>query len=86
MLVLLFRLMDTTPKLKKPALLKASGSMDGKSLQQYESVFLQVADEHRSVNAFELHELLEACLPNGLFLILKIYLLIVILKNLHKIE
>ena len=27
-------------------------------------VFLQLADEHRTVNAFELHELLDACLPN----------------------
>ncbi|XP_068232598.1 calpain-C [Palaemon carinicauda] len=58
------KLVDTSPSLVKSALLKAHGSMDGKSLQQYEAVFLQVADEHRSVNAFELHELLEACLPN----------------------
>ena len=57
--------MDTSPSLVKSALLKARGSVDGKSLQQYEAVFLQVADEHRTVNAFELHELLEACLPNG---------------------
>jgi hypothetical protein len=26
---------------------------------------LQLADEHRTVNAFELQELLDACLPNG---------------------
>ncbi|KAG7164597.1 Calpain-C-like, partial [Homarus americanus] len=58
------KLVDTSPSLVKPALLKARGSVDGKSLQQYEAVFLQVADEHRTVNAFELHELLEACLPN----------------------
>lgn len=58
------KLVDTAPSLVKPALLKARGSVDGKSLQQYEAVFLQVADEHRTVNAFELHELLEACLPN----------------------
>ncbi|XP_076040187.1 calpain C isoform X2 [Oratosquilla oratoria] len=58
------KLVDSLPSLVKPALLKARGSVDGKSLQQYEAVFLQVADEHRTVNAFELHELLEACLPN----------------------
>lgn len=39
--------------------------MDGKTFVQYESVFLQLADEHRTVNAFELQELLDACLPNG---------------------
>lgn len=38
---------------------------DGKSFTQYESVFLQLADEHRTVNSFELQELLDACLPNG---------------------
>lgn len=37
-----------------------------KNVAQYEAVFLQLADEHRTVNAFELHELLEACLPNGM--------------------
>jgi hypothetical protein len=39
--------------------------LDGKSFSQYEAVFLQLADEHRTVNAFELQELLDACLPNG---------------------
>lgn len=39
--------------------------VDGKGFSQYEAVFLQLADEHRTVNAFELQELLEACLPNG---------------------
>lgn len=40
-------------------------NLDGKTFVQYESVFLQLADEHRTVNAFELQELLDACLPNG---------------------
>lgn len=40
-------------------------SIDGKNFSQYESVFLQLADEHGTVNAFELQELLDACLPNG---------------------
>jgi len=46
-------------------LTSSSSSSDGKNVAQYEAVFLQLADEHRTVNAFELHELLEACLPNG---------------------
>lgn len=58
-------MVDTPSALVQPAVIKARGSVDAKSLQQYEAVFLQVADEHRTVNAFELHELLEACLPNG---------------------
>jgi hypothetical protein len=46
-------------------LLQAPATLDGKSFSQYEAVFLQLADEHRTVNAFELQELLDACLPNG---------------------
>jgi calpain-9 len=57
--------MDTTPQLVKSAILKAPPTLDGKSFSQYEAVFLQLADEHRTVNAFELQELLDACLPNG---------------------
>ncbi len=57
----------------KPTLIRAppvingysTQTSDGKNVAQYEAVFLQLADEHRTVNAFELHELLEACLPNG---------------------
>jgi hypothetical protein len=45
--------------------LQAPATLDGKSFSQYEAVFLQLADEHRTVNAFELQELLDACLPNG---------------------
>jgi hypothetical protein len=48
----------------KSAIVKAP-PLEGKGFSQYESVFLQLADEHRTVNAFELQELLEACLPNG---------------------
>jgi hypothetical protein len=33
--------------------------------EQYEVLFLQLCDERRTVNAFELQELLETCLPNG---------------------
>ncbi|XP_037031827.1 calpain-C [Bradysia coprophila] len=31
---------------------------------QYEPVFMQLADENKTINSFELQELLEACLPN----------------------
>ena len=48
----------------KSAIVKAP-ALEGKGFSQYEAVFLQLADEHRTVNAFELQELLEACLPNG---------------------
>jgi hypothetical protein len=44
---------------------QAPATLDGKNFSQYEAVFLQLADEHRTVNAFELQELLDACLPNG---------------------
>ncbi|XP_011495120.1 PREDICTED: calpain-C [Ceratosolen solmsi marchali] len=57
------KLLDTPPTLLKAAIIKAP-PLEGKGFSQYESVFLQLADEHRTVNAFELQELLEACLPN----------------------
>jgi len=46
--------------------LQTSPILESKNFQQYESVFLQLADEHRTISAFELQELLEACLPNGM--------------------
>ncbi|KAI4469403.1 calpain [Holotrichia oblita] len=58
------KLLDTPPCLVKSAIVKAPPLLDGKSFSQYEAVFLQLADEHRTVNAFELQELLDACLPN----------------------
>ncbi|XP_077272050.1 calpain C isoform X1 [Temnothorax americanus] len=57
------KLLDTPPSLMKSAIVKAP-PLEGKGFSQYEAVFLQLADEHRTVNAFELQELLEACLPN----------------------
>uniref|UniRef100_A0ABD2WKN6 Calpain catalytic domain-containing protein n=1 Tax=Trichogramma kaykai TaxID=54128 RepID=A0ABD2WKN6_9HYME len=57
------KLLDTPPVLLKSAIVKAP-PLEGKGFSQYEAVFLQLADEHRTVNAFELQELLEACLPN----------------------
>ncbi|XP_034941713.1 calpain-C isoform X2 [Chelonus insularis] len=58
------KLLDTVPTLIKSAIVKAP-ALEGKGFSQYEAVFLQLADEHKTVNAFELQELLEACLPNG---------------------
>ncbi|XP_047115178.1 calpain-C [Schistocerca piceifrons] len=58
------KLLDIHPSLVKSAIIKAPPLLDGKSFSQYEAVFLQLADEHRTVNAFELQELLDACLPN----------------------
>lgn len=64
-IILNYRLLDTPPSLMKSAIVKAPPALEGKGFSQYEAVFLQLADEHRTVNAFELQELLEACLPNG---------------------
>ena len=36
-----------------------------KDFSQYEPIFLQMAEDKKTVNAFELADLLEACLPNG---------------------
>lgn len=55
--------MDYTPTIIKPAISKAPVSFDQK-FAQYEALFMQLADEHKTINAFELQELLETCLPN----------------------
>ena len=36
-----------------------------KDFTQYEPLFNQVSDERRTINCFELQDLLETCLPNG---------------------
>ncbi|XP_023234485.1 calpain-C-like [Centruroides sculpturatus] len=56
------KLIDCTPATLKSAIIKAP-ALDSK-ICSYEAIFLQLADEHKTVNAFELQELLEACLPN----------------------
>ncbi|CAH1389599.1 unnamed protein product [Nezara viridula] len=61
------KLLDTAPSVLKSAIIKAPATLDNKSFSQYEAVFLQLADEHRTVNSFELQELLDACLPNGIY-------------------
>ncbi|KAI1303575.1 Calpain-C [Halotydeus destructor] len=57
------KVLDCPPKLLKPPILKAPSTFDSKFVQ-YEAMFMQLADEHKSVNAFELQELLEVSLPN----------------------
>merc|ERR1712004_403324 len=37
---------------------------DTKGFEQYDTLFMQLSDDRRTVNAFELQELLETCLPN----------------------
>jgi hypothetical protein len=60
------RSVDTTPAIVKPAIIKAQSSLKGvKGFEQYETLFMQLSDERKTVNAFELQELLETCLPNG---------------------
>ena len=57
------KLHDSLPQLVRSPIVQAQNSTKG--LSQYQSIFMQVADEHKCVNAFELQELLDVCLPNG---------------------
>ena len=54
---------DSQPLLLKSPMVQAQETTKG--LGHYQGLFLQVADEQKYVNAFELQELLEICLPNG---------------------
>lgn len=58
------KVLDYAPQMLRTALIKAPASVETSSFSQYEAVFLQLADEHRTIDAFELQELLDACLPN----------------------
>lgn len=59
------RSVDCSPALVKSAIVKAPASLnDTKGFEQYDTLFLQLADQRKTVNAFELQELLETCLPN----------------------
>ncbi|GBM14828.1 Calpain-C [Araneus ventricosus] len=57
------KLLDCNPAVLKPAIMKASPSIETK-INSYEGIFLQLADEHKTLNAFELQDVLEVCLPN----------------------
>ncbi|XP_023329732.1 calpain-C [Eurytemora carolleeae] len=59
------RAVDCTPALLRSPVLKAPAHLkESKGYEQYESLFMQLCDERRTVSAFELQELLETCLPN----------------------
>ncbi|XP_030019873.2 calpain-C isoform X1 [Manduca sexta] len=58
------KVLDDPPQMTKAALIRAPAGSEGNGFFQYESLFLQLADEHRTIDVFELQELLDACLPN----------------------
>ncbi|XP_049885264.1 calpain-C isoform X1 [Pectinophora gossypiella] len=58
------KVLDYAPQMLKAVVIKAPPGVETSSFAQYEAVFLQLADEHRTIDAFELQELLDACLPN----------------------
>ena len=59
------KLQDCTPEMTRTPVVRAQETT--KSLTQYQGLFIKLADEQKSVNPFELQELLEICLPNGTF-------------------
>lgn len=56
------KLRESQPRLLRSPLVRATEGTKG--LSQYQSLFSQSADDQQSVDAFELQELLEICLPN----------------------
>lgn len=58
------KVLDDPPQMTKAVLVKAPPGSDSNGFFQYETLFLQLADEHRTIDIFELQELLDACLPN----------------------
>ena len=70
------RSVDVTPAIIKSAIIKAPASLiaslnDTKGFEQYDALFMQLSDDRKTVNAFELQELLETCLPNGEIIVSK---------------
>lgn len=57
------RILDGDNQVLKTPILKSPASFDTK-FAQYEHLFNQVSDEHKTVNCHDLQELLEASLPN----------------------
>ncbi|XP_054707542.1 calpain-C-like [Uloborus diversus] len=57
------KLLDASPAVLKSAIIKATPSIETK-INSYEGIFLQLSDEHKTLNAFELQDVLEVCLPN----------------------
>jgi len=59
------RSVDVTPAIIKAAIVRAPASLaDAKGFEQYDGVFMQLCDDRKTINSFELQELLETCLPN----------------------
>jgi len=59
------RSVDVTPAIIKSAIVKAPAALaDAKGFEQYDAVFMQLCDDRKTINSFELQELLETCLPN----------------------
>lgn len=61
------RSVDVSPAIIKSAIVKAPAALaDAKGFEQYDAVFQQLCDDRKTINSFELQELLETCLPNGM--------------------
>jgi len=59
------RQVDVMPAMIKAPVIRAPHHLsESKGYEQYESLFLELCDERRTVSAFDLQELLETCLPN----------------------
>jgi len=59
------RLVDVVPAMVKAPIIRAPQQLrESKGYEQYESLFLELCDERRTVSPFDLQELLETCLPN----------------------
>lgn len=57
-------ILDDIPAQLKPAVQRATNE-DAAHAKVFEAAFLQLADERKTINAFDLVDLLEAVLPNG---------------------
>lgn len=57
-----FKVLDIAPKMLRAGVLRAPPGCS--NFAQYEAIFLQLADEHRTIDPFQLQEILDACLPN----------------------
>merc|ERR1719188_1913556 len=55
----------SNPLASASAIVKAPAALaDAKGFEQYDAVFMQLCDDRKTINSFELRELLETCLPN----------------------
>ncbi|XP_031767502.2 calpain-C isoform X2 [Galleria mellonella] len=56
--------LDYEPQMTKPIWNCPLPGLETTGFVQYEPLFLQLADEHKTIDVYALQELLEACLPN----------------------